>query len=317
LLHAQGVTKAYKSLTAVDRVDLDIEAGEIFALLGPNGAGKTTFIGCVAGLVAGFDGSISIAGYDVVRDYQITRRLIGLVPQELNQDVFFNVRDVVAIQGGYFGVRPDDPRIDELLESFSLGDKRDANTRWLSGGMKRRLMICKALVHDPVLLFLDEPTAGVDVELREELWEYVLNLRARGTTIVLTTHYLEEAERLADRIGILHKGRLRRVDSRADLLESYGRSVIEITLSASLAAPIRKKLLAIPGVIDVADLSVTIDATVGDANAIIEAIIASSATIDAVRTHRSSLEEIFREIIAQEDAKDEAEADALAREEGA
>ena len=317
LLHAQGVTKAYKSLTAVDRVELDIEAGEIFALLGPNGAGKTTFIGCVAGLVAGFDGSISIAGYDVVRDYQITRRLIGLVPQELNQDVFFNVRDVVAIQGGYFGVRPDDPRIDELLESFSLGDKRDANTRWLSGGMKRRLMICKALVHDPVLLFLDEPTAGVDVELREELWEYVLNLRARGTTIVLTTHYLEEAERLADRIGILHKGRLRRVDSRADLLESYGRSVIEITLSAPLAAPIRKKLLAIPGVIDVADLSVTIDATVGDANAIIEAIIASSATIDAVRTHRSSLEEIFREIIAQEDAKDEAEADALAREEGA
>ena len=316
LLHARGVTKRYKSLAAVDHVDLDIETGEIFALLGPNGAGKTTFIGCVAGLVAGFGGSISIAGFDVVRDYQVTRRLIGLVPQELNQDVFFNVRDVVAIQGGYFGVRPDDPRIDALLESFSLGDKRDANTRWLSGGMKRRLMICKALVHDPVLLFLDEPTAGVDVELREELWEYVLNLRARGTTIVLTTHYLEEAERLADRIGILHKGRLRRVDSRADLLESFGRSVIEVALSSPMTTPTREKLRALPGVLDATDLSVTIDALVGDANAILEVIIASSARIDTVRTHRSSLEEIFRDIITQEDAMDASHKEADAEGEG-
>lgn len=305
LLRASGVTKSYKSLTAVDHVDLEIETGEIFALLGPNGAGKTTFIGCVAGLVAGFDGSISIAGYDVVRDYQITRRLIGLVPQELNQDVFFNVRDVVAIQGGYFGVRPDDPRIDELLESFSLGEKKDANTRWLSGGMKRRLMICKALVHDPVLLFLDEPTAGVDVELREELWEYVLRLRDRGTTIVLTTHYLEEAERLADRIGILHKGRLRRVDTRQALLESFGQSSLQITLRDALDADAARDVASMEGILETTDeRTILLDTQRGDTNALLDTLRTKGIQIDGIQSKQSSLEEIFRDIIAEEDARD-------------
>ncbi|MFB6264280.1 MAG: ABC transporter ATP-binding protein [Bradymonadaceae bacterium] len=222
ILEIEGVTKRYGDLTAVDDVSLAIEPGEIVALLGPNGAGKTTLISCVTGLLTDFEGEVRVAGFDVTDRPQITRRLVGLVPQELKYDAFFTVRDVLQYQAGFFGVRPEDRRVDELLEAFSLADKADQRTRHLSGGMQRRLMICKALMHDPVLLFLDEPTAGVDVELREELWDYVRGLRQRGTTIVLTTHYIEEAERLADRVGILHEGELLRVDDREDLLREFG-----------------------------------------------------------------------------------------------
>jgi len=223
LLEIESVTKRYGGLVAVEALSAAIRPGEIFALLGPNGAGKTTLIGCATGLIQHFEGSIRVAGLDVRRDFRVARRLVGLVPQELNFDGFFTAREALFYQTGYFGERPERERLEALLRDFSLLDKADVNTRKLSGGMKRRLMICKALVHDPVLLFLDEPTAGVDVELREELWDYARRLRDRGATIVLTTHYLEEAERLADRIGVIDRGRLLRLQPREELLSELGR----------------------------------------------------------------------------------------------
>jgi ABC-type multidrug transport system ATPase subunit/NAD(P)-dependent dehydrogenase (short-subunit alcohol dehydrogenase family) len=241
----------------LDDVSLRIEPGEIFALLGPNGAGKTTLIRCVTGLLLDFEGRIEVAGYDVRQDFRVTRQLVGLVPQEIVTDDFFTVREVLRFQGGYFGAWPSEERIDELLGSVVLLDKKHALPRSLSGGMKRRLMICKALVHDPVLLFLDEPSAGVDVELREELWEQVRALRRRGTTVVLTTHYLEEAEALADRIGILHCGQLLRVESQAALRAELGTRRVRLKLdrapSAELTARLAREGVAVQG------KSVTVD----------------------------------------------------------
>jgi ABC-2 type transport system ATP-binding protein len=244
LLSIRNLTKQYGDLKAVEDVSLDIEPGEIFALLGPNGAGKTTLISCVTGLITKFTGSVEVAGYDVRKNPEITRRLVGLVPQELKYDAFFTVKDSLRYQGGFFGVRPDEERIDQLLRAFSLYDKRDQRTRWLSGGMQRRLMICKALMHDPVLLFLDEPTAGVDVELRDELWDYVRQMRDRGTTVVLTTHYLEEAEKLADRIGIIREGELLRVDEREELLTEYGIRRVTLQLNDPVPGDLTNSLSA-------------------------------------------------------------------------
>ncbi|HEY4883880.1 MAG TPA: ABC transporter ATP-binding protein, partial [Myxococcales bacterium] len=213
----RGATKRYGSMTALDHVDLDIHCGEVFALLGPNGAGKTTLISLVAGTALATEGTVEVLGRDVVRDYRFTRRAVGLVPQEINFDPFFTVEETLRFQAGYFGVQLGDDRIDAILGNLGLRDKRHANTRTLSGGMKRRLLIAKALVHDPPVLFLDEPTAGVDVELRRDLWAYVKRLAAAGTTIVLTTHYLEEAEELADRIGVIKNGRLLVVEDKQEL----------------------------------------------------------------------------------------------------
>jgi ABC-2 type transport system ATP-binding protein len=218
----RGVQKRYGAVEALAGVDLDIRAGEIFGLLGPNGAGKTTLIGVVCGLVRASAGEVKVLGHDVVRDYRITRRDVGLVPQEINFDPFFTVEETLRIQAGYFGVRLEEERLTEILDALDLGSKRRTNTRSLSGGMKRRLLIGKALVHEPRVLFLDEPTAGVDVELRQSLWSYVRRLRERGTTIVLTTHYLEEAEELADRIGLIHRGRLLLVEEKVALLARHG-----------------------------------------------------------------------------------------------
>lgn len=231
ILDVNGVSKQYQSFQAVEDVSLQVYPGEIFALLGPNGAGKTTLIGCITGLIQQFSGEITVGGYDVRQDYPVVRQLVGLVPQELNFDGFFKARNVLEYQGGFFGVRDYRNRARELLEAFSLGDKAEANSRWLSGGMKRRLMICKALMHRPALLFLDEPTAGVDVELREELWAYVRELRESGTTIVLTTHYLEEAEELADRIGVINKGQLVLLERRNELLNHYGERWLEVAFN--------------------------------------------------------------------------------------
>jgi ABC-2 type transport system ATP-binding protein len=229
LLNVSDVTKEFGSLKAVDSVSLNVYPGEIFALLGPNGAGKTTLIGCISGLIQRYSGSIQVGGFDVRKDYATVRQLVGLVPQELNFDGFFKARQILEYQGGFFGVRNYRERAAQLLKDFSLSEKAEANSRWLSGGMKRRLMICKALVHNPALLFLDEPTAGVDVELRDELWSYVRRLRETGTTIVLTTHYLEEAEQLADRIGVINNGRLLLVERRNELLNQYGERWLEVT----------------------------------------------------------------------------------------
>lgn len=307
LIRIQNVSKRYKALTAVDDVSLNICPGEIFAMLGPNGAGKTTLIGCVTGLVADFEGSITVAGFDVKKDYRITRRLIGLVPQELNYDAFFTVRQALEFQGAYYGQRAPKGRVDELLEAFSLADKADANSRWLSGGMKRRLMICKALMHDPVMLFLDEPTAGVDVNLRDELWVYVENLRAMGTTIVLTTHYIEEAQQLADRVGIMNRGRLVQVDTREHLMEQFGKRHVDITLGCDIS----KELLAKFSDLDVRPLSDRVlqlafhdrpgDIVEGQPTPLerlLQGILSEEGVrIEAIESGRRSLEEIFRELI--------------------
>ncbi|MGM0575367.1 MAG: ABC transporter ATP-binding protein [Myxococcota bacterium] len=229
-LELRGVTKRFGGFTAVNGVDLSVRDGEIFALLGPNGAGKTTLISCIAGLSRHTSGDIRVFGHDTRRDFRTTRRLVGLVPQEINFDPFFTPLESLEIQMGFMGVEPDRDRCEELLRLFSLWDHRHAYTRHLSGGMKRRLLVAKALVHDPKLLFLDEPTAGVDVELRKDLWNVVRQLRDRGTTIILTTHYLEEAEELADRIAIIHRGRIVTVDERDQLMGRHREGHVCITL---------------------------------------------------------------------------------------
>lgn len=299
LLQIDNLTKRYGDLRAVDGVSLTIEPGEIFALLGPNGAGKTTLIGCTSGLKTGFSGQIRVCGYDVIRDYRVTRRLIGLVPQELNYDAFFPLRQVLAFQAGYFGRRDASQRARALLEDFSLTDKAEANTRWLSGGMKRRMMICKALVHDPVLLFLDEPTAGVDVALREDLWAYVRRLRERGTTIVLTTHYIEEAEKLADRVGFIQQGRLLRVEDRETLLRQAGSTTIAVSLQSPHAEALAAEL-SIPGLQASTPQRLHLQHAESDPrplNQLLRALAARSITVTAVESQRSSLEDIFRGIM--------------------
>ena len=231
VLRCRHVTKRYGKLTALQDLSLEVYEGEIFALLGPNGAGKSTLIHCITGLAKQSKGRIDVLGFDTMRDFRTTRRLVGLVPQEINYDPFFTPLESLMIQMGLMGVEPNRERAESLLQTFALDEKRDAYTRTLSGGMKRRLLVAKALVHEPRLLFLDEPTAGVDVELRRELWREVEDLRTAGTTIVLTTHYIQEAEQLADRIGILHKGELLLVESRESLLERHGgRSLEDIYL---------------------------------------------------------------------------------------
>jgi len=231
VLRCRHVEKRYGKFTALKDLSLEVYEGEIFALLGPNGAGKSTLIHCITGLAKQSEGSIEVLGFDTMRDFRTTRRLVGLVPQEINYDPFFTPLESLMIQMGLMGVEPNRERAENLLKTFALDQKRDAYTRTLSGGMKRRLLVAKSLVHDPRLLFLDEPTSGVDVELRRELWQEVEDLRTAGTTIVLTTHYIQEAEQLADRIGILHKGELLLVESRESLLERHGgRSLEDIYL---------------------------------------------------------------------------------------
>lgn len=303
LLQIRNVTKRYEDVVAVDDVSLDIHAGEIFALLGPNGAGKTTLIGCISGLTVGFEGSIHVAGYDVVDDYRITRRLIGLVPQELNYDAFFSVRDSLRFQAGYFGVHATEEDVRDMLRKFSLEEKIDATSRWLSGGMKRRLMICKALMHQPVLLFLDEPTAGVDVELRDELWDYVRRLREDGATVVLTTHYLEEAEQLADRIGIIHHGRLLRVDPRDELMDEFGSQRVAIHLTTP---PLENlELPETTAEVEIAGRTITLkyredvraDGVASPVDAVLKRLYEAGMTIDKLEARSSSLEEIFKHLV--------------------
>lgn len=212
------VEKYYDSLCALNGINLQIEQGEFFGLLGPNGAGKSTLINSLAGLVRASKGRLSVMGYDVVSDYRKARQQLGVVPQELAYDPFFTVREALRFQSGYFGIKHNDAWIDQLLESLSLQDKTHANLRSLSGGMKRRVLIALALVHRPPVVVLDEPTAGVDVELRQTLWAFVKSLHKQGHTIVLTTHYLEEAEQLCDRIAIIDQGELIALESKKQLL---------------------------------------------------------------------------------------------------
>jgi ABC-2 type transport system ATP-binding protein len=236
VLQLEHLGKSYGSLHALSDVSLSIAPGEIFALLGPNGAGKTTLIGAVCGLVRKSAGKVRLFGVDTDVDPVTPRYQVGLVPQEVNFDPFFTAAEALRIQLGYYGRPPDEARVREVLAALQLSQKADAPTRALSGGMKRRLLIAKALVHRPRLVFLDEPTAGVDVELRQQLWAYVRRLREEGTTIVLTTHYLEEAEELADRVGIIDGGRLRLVEDKVRLLAQMGERRLTVTFASPVSA---------------------------------------------------------------------------------
>jgi ABC-2 type transport system ATP-binding protein len=220
-IRIQQVSKSFGNVRALDQVDLDIQPGEFFGLLGPNGAGKTTLISALAGLVRPDAGSLRVMGHDVQADYRAARRLLGVVPQELVFDPFFTVRESLKIQSGYFGIGDNDAWIDEILENLGLTSKANANMRMLSGGMKRRVLVAQALVHRPPVIVLDEPTAGVDVELRQTLWHFIRRLNEAGHTIVLTTHYLEEAENLCTRIAMLKAGRVVALDTTANLLRRF------------------------------------------------------------------------------------------------
>ncbi|HZE92149.1 MAG TPA: ABC transporter ATP-binding protein [Rhizobacter sp.] len=232
-----GLTKTYATgLQALKPIALEIQPGEIFALLGPNGAGKTTLISIVCGIVTASSGSVTVAGHDIVRDYRVTRSKIGLVPQELSTDAFESVWATVNFSRGLFGYAPNPARIEKLLRDLSLWDKRHARIMTLSGGMKRRVMIAKALSHEPEILFLDEPTAGVDVELRRDMWALVRDLRTSGVTIILTTHYIEEAEDMADRIGVIHKGELILVEEKKALMKKLGKKQLTVELEHPIDA---------------------------------------------------------------------------------
>ena len=233
----QGLTKTYKTgHQALKPLDLQIEKGEIFALLGPNGAGKTTLISIVCGIVTPTTGTIHAAGHDILSDYRAARSRIGLVPQELTTDAFETVWATVVFSRGLFGKPPNPALVERILRDLSLWDKKDAKIMTLSGGMKRRVMIAKALSHEPEILFLDEPTAGVDVELRRDMWALVRKLRDQGVTIILTTHYIEEAEEMADRVGVILKGELILVENTADLMRKLGRKTLTLNLQEPMAA---------------------------------------------------------------------------------
>jgi ABC-2 type transport system ATP-binding protein len=235
ILSISKLTKRYASgLQALDSVDLEIEKGEIFALLGPNGAGKTTLISIVCGIVTPTEGVISVDGHDVVRDYRAARRKIGLVPQELSTDAFETVWATVTFSRRLFGHPANDAYVEKVLRDLSLWDKRKSTIMTLSGGMKRRVMIAKALAHEPQILFLDEPTAGVDVELRHDMWALVRGLRESGVTIILTTHYIQEAEEMADRIGVIRKGQLILVEDKIELMKKLGKKQLTLELQEPL-----------------------------------------------------------------------------------
>ena len=235
IISVSGVAKTYASgFQALKAVDLEIRRGEIFALLGPNGAGKSTLINIICGIVTASKGTILADGHDIVRDYRAARSKIGLVPQELTTDAFESVWSTVSFSRGLFGKAPNPAYIEKVLRDLSLWDKKDAKIMTLSGGMKRRVMIAKALSHEPQILFLDEPTAGVDVELRRDMWEMVRGLRASGVTIILTTHYIVEAEEMADRVGVISKGEIILVEDKHDLMAKLGRKQLILHLQSPL-----------------------------------------------------------------------------------
>ena len=232
-LEIRDVIKDYGSLRAVDRVSFDIEEGEIFGLLGPNGAGKTTLISLIMTLEEAQSGRIFVCGHDIQKEPRISKSLTGFMPQELIIHGYFTVQEVIRFYSGFCGVWPNQSRIDQLLKSLSLWDKRDTKVRVLSGGMKRRLLMAKALVHSPKLLLLDEPTAGVDIDLRDSIWSFIRELRDQGASILFTTHYLEEAERLCDRVGIIHQGQIRRIGSTKKLISQFTSREVHLKLKGA------------------------------------------------------------------------------------
>lgn len=286
--------KRYPKVEALGGVSLGIEHGEIFALLGPNGAGKTTWISIVCGLIHSSSGRALVLGHDVELEPMQARRQVGLVPQELNFDPFFSPRRVLRFQMGYYGIEPSDARILEVLDALDLSEKADANTRELSGGMKRRLLIAKALVHQPKVVFLDEPTAGVDIALRRDLWDYVRRLREGGTTIVLTTHYLEEAEALADRVGVIDHGRLLTVDRPDVLMERHGRKRVRFSLAEPLEADaLSARLRELGATLDGARTLLSLPMPRDGLSHLLSEVTRLGVEVVDLRTEQPSLEQVF------------------------
>ncbi len=298
----QSVTKTYAGarggngavLRALDAVSFDIAEGEFFGLLGPNGAGKTTLISVLAGLTRATGGRVTVQGKDVQADYAEARRRLGVVPQELVFDPFFNVREALRIQSGYFGVKNNDAWIDELLESLGLADKANANMRQLSGGMKRRVLVAQALVHRPPVIVLDEPTAGVDVELRQTLWQFIARLNREGHTVLLTTHYLEEAEALCSRIAMLKQGRIVALDDTSALLKAASSNVLRFKVDRELppalaaAARVTGRIVQLP-----AHGALEIERYLAE-------VRQAGLTVEDVEIRKADLEDVFLEVMAAE-----------------
>ncbi|KPP93253.1 ABC transporter ATP-binding protein [Erythrobacter sp. HL-111] len=308
ILKIENLSKVYRGgVRALDGVNLEIRRGEIFALLGPNGAGKTTLIGAVCGLVRPTSGRITAFGHDMATDWRAARRRIGLVPQELSTDMFEQVRHAVAYSRGLFGRSPDKARIDGILRSLSLYEKRAAQIRELSGGMKRRVLIAKALAHEPELLFLDEPTAGVDVELRKGMWDQIAALREQGVTIILTTHYIEEAEEMADRVGIIRGGRILMVEDKAAIMERLGTTEAVIVLSEPMGVipagvarfPVELRAEGRELVYRGGDGKGRGRAEIAE---LTKALVAHGIDYGGIDIHDSSLEDIFVSLLAGEEA---------------
>ena len=302
VISIQGVTKSYATgFQALKRIDLDIERGEIFALLGPNGAGKTTLINIVCGIVTASSGSVTADGHDIVRDYRAARCMIGLVPQELSTDAFETVWATVSFSRGLFGRAPNPKFIEGLLHDLSLLDKRNSKIMTLSGGMKRRVMIAKALSHEPQILFLDEPTAGVDVELRRDMWTLVRALRQRGVTIILTTHYIEEAEEMADRVGVINKGTLMLVEDKKELMKKLGKKQLTLHLAAALRQiPSELQSWDLELKTEGNDLVYTANSADGvDISMLLKRLSDLGIVIKDLQTHQSSLEDIFVKLVSE------------------
>jgi len=304
IISISRLSKTYASgFRALKEVDLEIRHGEIFALLGPNGAGKTTLISIVCGIVNRSSGAVLVDGHDIVGDYRITRSMIGLVPQELTTDAFESVWNTVSFSRGLFGKAPNPAHIEKVLKSLTLWDRRDSKVMTLSGGMKRRLLIAKALSHEPTILFLDEPTAGVDVELRREMWQLVRSLKAQGVTIILTTHYIDEAEEMADRVGVINRGEIVLVEDKIELMRKLGRKQLTLELHHPLER--LPEALGSYGLELSADrraLVYTYDIRSPETGivALLDALAEAGIGFKDLKTTESSLEEIFVSLVRDE-----------------
>ncbi len=302
IIAISGLSKTYATgFQALKGIDLTIRRGEIFGLLGPNGAGKTTLIGIICGIVNPGPGTVTVGGHDIVRDFRATRGMIGLVPQELTTDTFATVWQTASFSRGLFGKKPDPAHIEKVLKQLSLWDKKDSKIMQLSGGMKRRVLIAKALAHEPTVLFLDEPTAGVDVELRKDMWAIVRGLRDTGVTIILTTHYIDEAEEMADRIGIINKGELILVEEKAELMRKLGKKQLMLYLQAPLDAlpdPLSAYDLALAEGGKVLVYTYDTRAEQTGITRLLDALSAADIRFKDLQTRESSLEDIFVNLVS-------------------
>ena len=304
IISIKGLSKTYNSgFQALKTVDLEINRGEILALLGPNGAGKTTLISTICGIISPSSGTVSVDGFDIIKDFRKTRAMIGLVPQELTLGAFDTVWSTVRFSRGLFGSKRDDAYLEQLLKDLSLFDKKDSEIRALSGGMIRRVLIAKALSHQPKVLFLDEPTAGVDVELRKDMWKIVNKLRNQGVTIILTTHYIEEAEEIAERVGVISNGELLLVEKKDELMQSLGKKQLLIDLKE----PVKE----IPSSLEEYNIELNEDGTqisytyvvkdeTADVSEILNKITNSGLLLKDLKVEQSSLEDIFVDLVKEE-----------------